>query len=568
VDPLYLDDSATIKYSTFDFAITTTSSLADFHDGTVLKGTGYWAIRFFDIYGEDWLTQPIAAGATCEEVVEALTALPNNAIPSGETWCTRDYGAGSMLSAFNVNDSQYSLPGHRRVIKYPLAFWEANIQSSYTPIKADAQLSVNQAQGSVYGFVYRIKFLGNPGKLRQPEIEIYLDGKRPSLSSNGTVITKVWTDGQQGESKDYFADHCDGVTIQLGYESTNSHYYLGGITETEKMKLKTCLADADFDKGNNKEVYNWDYGNKNYPHLIKLIKTVTTFSDGGYYAALYFDTNLQLDVSGSSGTFVLLNPFVSPDDVFSTSNDYLSTDEFEVYTTKATLALTSNMSETAFGFASQVIFPTNVTYDQSFGSTLTVDYDGDIACELGNNNLNKLNYVKYCLNKSDNFLLLNFEFPQYNPPHLNIYTAERIYTRAYTKSVWEQNFLRFGQNLHSGTTYGYGWRYTQSFADYYGISNYERGERNYNASYSHFAGSKDLHYQTHVIISDLSTNWAQVTSERPMFHVYKFFPSSSSTYEYVAPCSNRGICNEQDGICECFKGYSNDDCSQQNSLHV
>jgi len=568
VDPLYLDDSATIKYSTFDFAITTTSPNADFHDGTVLKGTGYWAIRFYDVYGEDWLTQPIAAGATCEEVVDALAALPNSAIPSGETWCTREFGGGNVLTAFQVNDSQYSLPYHRRVIKYPLAFWEAHIQSSYVSPKTSAVASVNLGQGSVYGYVYRIKFLGNPGKLRQPEIEIYLDGKRPSLSSNGTVITKVWTDGQQGESKDYFADHCDGVTINLGYDVTTGKYYLGGISETEKMKLKTCLADADFDKGNNKEVYNWDYGSKNYPHLIKLIKTVTTFSDGGYYAALYFDTSFtSLDASGSTGTFVLLNPFVSPDDeTFSTAADYLSTDSYEVYTTKATLALTSNYSETAFGFASQTIFPTNVTYDQSFGDGVTLDYDGDISCELGNNNLNKLNYVKYCLNKSDNFLLLNFEYPQFNPPHLNIYTAERIFTRPYTKSVWEQSFLRFANGMQSGVTYSYGWNYNT--ISYYGVANTERGARAYDSTTPKYAGSKDLHYQTHVIVSDLSTNWAQTTFEAPVFHVYKFFPSSASTYEYVAPCSNRGICNEQDGTCECFKGYSNDDCSQQNSLHV
>ena len=59
IDPLYLDDSTTVKYSSYDVAIfTTAKTLTDFTDGTPIgsPGKGLWAIRVYDNHGEDWLT--------------------------------------------------------------------------------------------------------------------------------------------------------------------------------------------------------------------------------------------------------------------------------------------------------------------------------------------------------------------------------------------------------------------------------------------------------------------------------------------------------------------------------
>jgi hypothetical protein len=35
---------------------------------------------------------------------------------------------------------------------------------------------------------------------------------------------------------------------------------------------------------------------------------------------------------------------------------------------------------------------------------------------------------------------------------------------------------------------------------------------------------------------------------------------------YVSECSGRGLCNDRDGTCTCFKGYGGDDCSTQDAL--
>merc|ERR1712146_804753 len=50
--------------------------------------------------------------------------------------------------------------------------------------------------------------------------------------------------------------------------------------------------------------------------------------------------------------------------------------------------------------------------------------------------------------------------------------------------------------------------------------------------------------------------------------VVKFDVSSASSYEFVSQCSGRGLCNGDSGLCECFTGYTNDNCDQQSALAV
>merc|ERR1711916_301347 len=257
------------------------------------------------------------------------------------------------------------------------------------------------------GYIYRLKFFGNPGYLRQPEIVTHLDGKRNSLmyteysSSTGEpdvnelVITKTWTDGQQGEDKDYFADHCDGVTVTISitdsHEDPNmldssgkpadvaaytsadrvyadANYYLHAqwtlsMDAAETALLKKCLGDSDLTSKNNVEIYNWDYGSIDYPHLIKLVRTVTTYTDGGYYVAIYWN--------GSK--FVMVNPFTPP--------DAMTTDVYEVYTTKGTLARVSAKTQAYFGFGQKNVITTTAGLSGSEDA-----FDGDVSCEVGDNN--------------------------------------------------------------------------------------------------------------------------------------------------------------------------------------
>jgi hypothetical protein len=52
---------------------------------------------------------------------------------------------------------------------------------------------------------------------------------------------------------------------------------------------------------------------------------------------------------------------------------------------------------------------------------------------------------------------------------------------------------------------------------------------------------------------------------------YKFYPptlasTGTTGYHYVAECSNRGICDGETGLCNCFAGYAGDNCGLVSSL--
>jgi len=527
VDPLYLDDTATIKYPVFNFAVLTGRSRSNFTDGMTDHSTAYFKIKFFDMFGEDWETRPIAADSSCEVVVDALNELPNDVIPGTMSYdqCLLATGQGVNpleFGSFTFTGDTYDFVDSAITTK--MAFWiRDNFYSSYN---SDLDYTLS-------GSIYRIHFNQNPGKIREPEINVYLDGPRPTITDPDHItITKVWTDGLQGENTDYFGDHCDDVTVKITNLPSGLFVYLSDLTDDEEALLKYCLGASDFDSSNNVEIYDWDYGDANYPHIVKLVKTTASMTEGGLYAALTYTEEDQL----GRKVFRLVNP------IYPNSDD----DVFEIYTTKGTLARASNQTGVAFDFASNKFYMTNNTLMQPdtdlhyFADDVVKSWNGDLSCET----VSELNhFVAHCLNKSDivTFLPINDTYASFGFAHetgpkvggnfsssrLNLYTVEKLH---------QETFVEFRHRAEGGI----GGKF--SYVSY--------GDR------------------AHVITTDLSSNWANGEPENVPFFVYKFFPSTDSAYTYVAECSNRGICNEQEGLCECFAGYTGDACSDQNSLAV
>jgi len=332
----------------------------------------------------------------------------------------------------------------------------------------------------------------------------------------------------------------------MEYYSYLAHPSTGGRLSSRDMEiLKECLGGSDDDDENNIEVWNWDIGSAAYPHLIKLVRAVSSANDGGHYAALvyipFFDDGNGAAKDGTD-IFKLLNPFEPPDG--------LSTDVYDVYTTKGILARTTgsvktdsskaSQSEAVFGFASNTIFTGKPNYMLKSGGEPT--YTGSVACEYQQlfPDIATQEILPYCLNKTDLFFLFQYDKPALNPPKLNMYTAERLYTQRFQFSANE-----------------------------------------YGAGGTGITDPSTL--ATNTIITDIATNWASAPrgmrkppnnpqnfqlEYHPEFDVYKFMPNKRSTYTFVAECSNRGICNEETGECMCFRGYTYDSCSIQSTLAV
>jgi len=519
IDPLYYDRGSTARYSNFTYILYASQA------ATTLAGN--YSIIFYDSYGEDWQTIPIDWDATCITIVSALEGLPNNVIPAGSVRCYKDTTPTTTDDAF-------------------------------LPETVTAQVKVFNR--------YTVSFPGNPGKLKQIELTHYLDGDRPTLYTSETTSTLGWyvySNGFIGEDVDMVPDLCDNVLVTLAGQGDPSNMYLDGIDTQEAKALKTCLGGSDGSSTNNVEVYNWDYGSLFNPHLIKLVdqtqyaSTVVTGFDGsqdtnvdageaqvpitrlcnpddinsplygtnlcsnknpaGFFAVLYYH-------SGHANPWRLLTP---------AAQDYGPTTTFKVYTTKGYLQLVSPITgvyTTSMGmdatrmrrsFFTNVLHATNTT---TFSSTS--NYQGWMDCEtqtIGQNGLLD------CLNKDDFVMFLSGNGT--DPAYPNMYQVKRLHR---AENSYENELPDLGSRLNSEkirTTITLDYNVNHKMV-------YEMGLPNHNPN--------DL-----------------------VARVYKFHPDTSIAshgYSYAAPCSNRGNCNVDSGLCECFNGYTNDNCDTINAL--
>jgi len=551
-DPLYYDDFQNIRYSNWTYEFYTTAA-------ATIKGN--YSLVFYDHFGEDWHTGPIDINANCDDITNALEALPNNVIPANSVRCQQHYF-----------DSSADDPCDNALDNDPLC--DVN-SKQFTGGKYTLA-----AENSGFMPKYTLAFPKNPGNLTQIAINKYLDGTRPTLytdeTDSSTLGWHIYSNGFLGEDDDLVPDECVGILATLSYVSGKRYHVLSLPSAQQERLLKICLGDSDGNPANNVDVYNWDHGDQSpivnsteymnrgilnhyqNPHLIKLIdatQDTVKFDESLYQypiSRLCVSTTQQLNTYDLTNEFLgnefdgsidgynragwcdNLNPpgfyavlyYDSNSDQFRiftrAAHDYSSSTQFHVYTTQGYLQRVSPIA-TAFSYSdyadtdvtkvskyhSQTVYMSNITFSNDTTGAQAVYY-GNVDCET---NPTGENYATDCLNKGDYVMLLDVS------QTANSLKKNSIYPNMY-------QVLKIGRE--------------------------ERQSANYN--------SETLRHQ---IVLNTGVNSPYSSSEPAS--IYKFHPSSTK-YNYVGQCSNRGICDNTVGICTCFSGYTNDNCDTQNAL--
>ena len=542
IDPLYVDDDATARVEGVTYRVknhTVTKACPEDGKGTI---SGTYALKFYDVFGEDYTTMPIPHDANCYTVEDALDGLPNTVIADDSVVCHNSDGRGLV------------------------------------------------------GEGYSLTFRGNPGYLKQLFVDTYLDGDRPTVTGgiygDLAVNVEIFNEGMTGEFTDYFATQCQNVYAEvtasspsttLGslwgaaavtgapFRELNSGYYLNLDTVETKL-LKQCLGDADGFEDDNVEVYDWDYGSiigqkddnwlmmGSYPHAIKLVQKdpYDDYQGGMYYLTWWESYNKKFVLANipsanmigekfavyvTDGVVerVIVDTELSIGDTYSTYNTNYADEEYEAG---------DNWKHGGIAELGGHDGPPDERVTAYFSKASNILYTSyDTACETA------YFAVEPCLDKGDMLFIINSYYMagRYDPGDRsavakspsgtlltslagadpptakfesgNLYTIKKIYKEDPTTSTWDYED-RFRIILDKNIP---------------------------------FEASEKVQFQE----TNATSGWL---SKRGIVNLFKFSPATTGNYDFVAPCSNRGICDE--GSCECFKGYTDDNCDIQSSLAV
>ena len=526
-------------------------TIARLHTDATLTGT--FALKFYDVFGEDFTTKPIvledytskaATGpvSSCGDIVNALEALPNTVIEHDSVYCQ--------------------------------------------------EKTAGVGYAGECGVTYSLTYTGNPGYIKDLEIDTYLDGQRSTIfnhfgEAGVNVTTEVYSVNNVG-AVDYWATKCEGVEVTTSWLASNEldvnkWGYVSGIESgQEYASLVTCLGDSNGVEEDNVEVYNWDYGswsaprnNAEYasnakdlngatryvsvmsgnPHIVRLVpKFRQDDFDATQLALVWVDQQKRPAEVGSSRAVGYTVWMASPPE--STTTTYIP------YATDGTAEIVYVDNDLDHELHATGMFEPRVTARFTRGSNL-IYTSHDAACETASNVINP------CLDKGDMIFLFDANWG-------------RTYNR--TDDTGAQNFTVFGGKDFQGTVNAASGKMGEFYDD-----------RNYNTNtgvpytikkiYKSKVTATTLGHRLNLedryrIEVDKGINWGNALTMRGFdpdgdghkttgyVQIVKFSPATTGNYKFFDECSTRGTCDTSEGSCTCVDGYVGLACEKFDTLDM
>jgi len=579
--------------------------------------------------GEDWETGPIDIFARCDQVTDALEALPNNVVPANSVLCYNQAAGTGLSDSANGGMIPYlAADGTTTLYSYP----------AY-PFTYETNFMVHNR--------YTLAFTQNPGRLRQIEVNKYLDGTRPTLFSleagSETASTLGWhifANGFTGEYVDYVNDLCQGVFLKVSAPGARNHNILEAVDINKAdagsamtIKFKTCLGNSDKtadDAFTNVDIYNWDYGTSKNPHLVKLVDATYMVANHALNKAKYGDIT-----AGNQATFRSATAKSSwrDDADYHYPLSQLCPNEIN--------AGNGGKFRHGIQFAGVYVDANTATYnvaDPSWcrrenppGFFVVLWYTGSVFLTY-NNFVNTPYYavsgasqamfmvfttkgVLEEVNKNLGVFNIDSTWPALTKTRRtmgNVLHTFRTVTAENTDpnmacEQWPAGSNNANDCLNKGDMIMVFNKFSEEvsretnplYLNMYRVEKIYRSDPNkidpeytgssaanpgndaikalptnnqiildygMNAKYTYTAAS--IASNVNPVVAPESGTWWDVptTGGKLTASVWKFIPPAQYGYELAAQCSNRGTCDATTGLCQCFHGYTGDACQKQDAL--